>query len=81
MTLPHALSAIVQEVQPFEVAWQTIDGLEVRYATNGSGSEKVVLFSPWPESIFAFAPVGRADEAVRSARDRPAWLRAVAGAR
>src|SRR5258707_8621765 len=48
---------IVQEKQPFDVAWRTIDGLKVRYATNGSGGEKVVLFSPWPESIFAFAPV------------------------
>jgi len=48
---------IVQEQQPFDVTWRTIDGLNVRYATNGSGGEKVVLFSPWPESIFAFAPV------------------------
>jgi len=48
---------IVQEQRPFDVAWRTIDGLNVRYATNGKGDEKVVLFSPWPESIFAFAPV------------------------
>src|SRR5258707_13009081 len=48
---------IVQEKQPFDVAWRTIDGLKIRYATNGSGGEKVVLFSPWPESSFAFAPV------------------------
>jgi pimeloyl-ACP methyl ester carboxylesterase len=48
---------IVQEQPPFEVAWRTIDGLKVRYAANGRGDEKVVLFSPWPESIFAFAPV------------------------
>ena len=60
---------IVQEQQPFDVAWRTIDGLKVRYATNGrgeekgeekggeKGGEKVVLFSPWPESILAFAPV------------------------
>src|SRR5882672_8754163 len=47
----------MQEEPPFDVAWRTIDGLNVRYATNGSGDEKVVLFSPWPESIFAFAPV------------------------
>jgi pimeloyl-ACP methyl ester carboxylesterase len=47
----------VPEKPPFDVAWRTIDGLNVRYATNGSGAEKVVLFSPWPESIFAFAPV------------------------
>jgi hypothetical protein len=35
----------------------TIDGLEIRYATGGRGGKKVVLFSPWPDSIFAFAPV------------------------
>jgi pimeloyl-ACP methyl ester carboxylesterase len=48
---------IVQEQAPFDVAWRTIDGLKIRYATNGRGREKVVLFSPWPESIYAFAPV------------------------
>ena len=47
----------IQEQLPFDVAWQTIDGLKVRYATGGSGGEKIALFSPWPESIFAFAPV------------------------
>jgi pimeloyl-ACP methyl ester carboxylesterase len=45
------------ERPPFDVAWQTIDGLKVRYATGGSSGERIVLFSPWPESIFAFAPV------------------------
>jgi pimeloyl-ACP methyl ester carboxylesterase len=48
---------LTNDSKPFEVAWRTIDGLKVRYATGGKGSEKVVLFSPWPESIFAFAPV------------------------
>jgi len=48
---------ILQERQPFDVAWRTIDGLKIRFATNGNGDEKLVLFSPWPESIFAFAPV------------------------
>jgi pimeloyl-ACP methyl ester carboxylesterase len=47
----------VQEQPPFDVAWRTIDGVRIRYARTGTGSEKVVLFSPWPESIFAFAPV------------------------
>ena len=47
----------IQEQAPFDVAWRTIDGLKIRYATNGKGTEKLVLFSPWPESIFAFAPV------------------------
>jgi pimeloyl-ACP methyl ester carboxylesterase len=48
---------LTNDSKPFEVAWRTIDGLKVRYATGGKGSEKIVLFSPWPESIFAFAPV------------------------
>ena len=48
---------IAQEQPRFDVAWRTIDRLKVRYAANGRGDEKVVLFSPWPESIFAFAPV------------------------
>ena len=47
--------AIIPEQQPFDVAWRTIDGLKIRYATNGSGDEKVVFVSPWPESIYAFA--------------------------
>src|SRR5712675_694353 len=47
----------IQEQPPFDVAWQTIDGLKVRYAAGGSGGERIVLFSPWPESIFAFTPV------------------------
>ena len=47
----------IQEQPPFEVAWKTIDGLKVRYAAGGNSGERIVLFSPWPESIFAFAPV------------------------
>jgi pimeloyl-ACP methyl ester carboxylesterase len=49
--------SIVQEQPPFSAEWRTIDGLKIRYAKSGSGGEKVVLFSPWPESIFAFSPV------------------------
>ncbi len=47
----------VQEPRPFDVAWRVIDGLTIRYVTGGKGGEKIVLFSPWPESLFAFAPV------------------------
>ena len=47
----------IPERPPFDVAWQTIDGLKVRYAAGGNGGERIVLFSPWPESILAFAPV------------------------
>ncbi|HEX2461805.1 MAG TPA: alpha/beta hydrolase [Vicinamibacterales bacterium] len=50
-------NGVVHEPPPFEVAWRTIDVLKVRYAKNGTGNEKIVLFSPWPESIFAFAPI------------------------
>jgi pimeloyl-ACP methyl ester carboxylesterase len=48
-----------EEQPPFDVAWRTIDGLQVRYATGGSGGERIVLLSPWPESIFAFASIWR----------------------
>jgi pimeloyl-ACP methyl ester carboxylesterase len=48
---------VTNDSKPFEVAWRTIDGLNVRYASGGRSGEKVLLFSPWPESIFAFAPV------------------------
>jgi pimeloyl-ACP methyl ester carboxylesterase len=50
-------TGIDEEQQQLDVSWRTIDGLKVRYATNGKGNEKLVFFSPWPESIFAFAPV------------------------
>ena len=46
-----------QQQPPFDAAWRTIDGLKIRYARGGHGTEKIVLFNPWPESIFAFAPV------------------------
>ena len=48
---------ITHEQQPFDVAWRTVDGLKIRFATDGRGDEKVVFFSPWPESILAFTPV------------------------
>jgi pimeloyl-ACP methyl ester carboxylesterase len=48
---------LTNDSKPFEVAWRTIDGVKVRYATGGKSGEKILLFSPWPESILAFAPV------------------------
>jgi pimeloyl-ACP methyl ester carboxylesterase len=36
----------------------TIDGLRIRYADSGGRLEAVVLLtSPWPESVYAFAPM------------------------
>ena len=38
--------------------FQTIDGLRIRYADSGGSHEAVLLLtSPWPESIYAFAPM------------------------
>src|ERR1700704_5089283 len=36
----------------------TIDGLQIRYADSGGDRDQVVLLtSPWPESVYAFAPM------------------------
>jgi pimeloyl-ACP methyl ester carboxylesterase len=41
-----------------EPQFRTIDGLRIRYADTGGSREPVVLLtSPWPESIYAFAPM------------------------
>jgi pimeloyl-ACP methyl ester carboxylesterase len=40
------------------VGFRTIDGVRIRYADSGRSSKPaVVLTSPWPESVYAFAPV------------------------
>ena len=37
---------------------RTIDGVRIRYADSGSSQKPaVVLTSPWPESVYAFAPL------------------------
>jgi pimeloyl-ACP methyl ester carboxylesterase len=39
-----------------EPQFRTIDGLRIRYATGGGSQDPVVLLtSPWPESVYAFA--------------------------
>ena len=41
-----------------EPQFRTIDGLRIRYADSGGSKEPVLLLtSPWPESIYAFAPM------------------------
>jgi pimeloyl-ACP methyl ester carboxylesterase len=41
-----------------QVRFRTIDGLRIRYADSGGSNEPTVLLtSPWPESVYAFAPM------------------------
>ena len=38
--------------------FRTVDGVRIRYADSGGSHEPVVLLtSPWPESLYAFAPM------------------------
>jgi pimeloyl-ACP methyl ester carboxylesterase len=38
--------------------FRTVDGVRVRYADSGGSRQPTILFtSPWPESLYAFAPV------------------------
>lgn len=40
------------------VSFATFDGVRIRYAdSGGSSAPTVVLTSPWPESVYAFAPI------------------------
>ena len=40
------------------VRFRTIDGVRIRYADSGSPQKPaVVLTSPWPENVYAFAPI------------------------
>jgi pimeloyl-ACP methyl ester carboxylesterase len=40
------------------VDFRTVDGIRIRYADSGGSPEPVVLLtSPWPESLYAFAPM------------------------
>ena len=41
-----------------QVRFLTIDGVRIRYAdSGGSHGPTVMLTSPWPESLYAFAPL------------------------
>jgi pimeloyl-ACP methyl ester carboxylesterase len=41
-----------------EVRFLTVDGVRIRYADSGGAHEPVVILtSPWPESLYAFAPI------------------------
>src|SRR6516162_10750243 len=41
-----------------QVHFRNVDGIRIRYADSGGSREPVVLLtSPWPESVYAFAPM------------------------
>ena len=43
---------------PIQPRYFTVDGVSIRYAdTAGSTGPTILLTSPWPESLYAFAPV------------------------
>jgi pimeloyl-ACP methyl ester carboxylesterase len=40
------------------VRFRTVDGVRIRYADSGNSHKPaIVLTSPWPESVYAFAPI------------------------
>ena len=41
-----------------QARFRTVDGLRIRYADSGASREPTLLLtSPWPESVYAFAPM------------------------
>ena len=41
-----------------EVQFRTVDGVRIRYADSGGSQDPTILLtSPWPESVYAFAPI------------------------
>ena len=40
-----------------QVEFRTVDGVRIRYADSGSRGPALLLTSPWPESVYAFAPM------------------------
>jgi pimeloyl-ACP methyl ester carboxylesterase len=66
-------SSITTRLQP---QFRTIGGVSVRYADSGGSRDRVILLtSPWPESLYAFAPVwaSLADQARLFAIDLPGF--------
>ena len=41
---------------PIETQFRTVDGLSIRFAESEDRADDALLLSPWPESLFAFAP-------------------------
>jgi pimeloyl-ACP methyl ester carboxylesterase len=46
------------QLTAIEPEFRTVDGVRIRYADSGSPHERTVLLTcPWPESVYAFAPI------------------------
>jgi pimeloyl-ACP methyl ester carboxylesterase len=59
-----------------QVDFRTVDGVRIRYADSGGSKERTLLLtSPWPESVYAFAPMWAtlADHARPFAVDLPGF--------
>jgi pimeloyl-ACP methyl ester carboxylesterase len=58
------------------VDFRSVDGVRIRYAdSHGSEESTILLTSPWPESVYAFAPIwaSLADHARLFAIDLPGF--------
>jgi pimeloyl-ACP methyl ester carboxylesterase len=46
------------QLTAIEPEFRTVDGVRIRYADSGGRHERTVLLTcPWPESVYAFAPI------------------------
>ena len=54
MTDRSALSLSAPDAEP---TFRTIDGLSIRFVESDSRDADALLFSPWPESVFAYEPM------------------------
>ena len=56
--MTHVTTSAEAEASPqIQPQYLTIDGLSIRYAESGPHENHALLPSPWPESLFAFAPI------------------------
>ena len=73
----------MQAITAIEPQSRTVDGVRIRYADSRSSQEPTVLLtSPWPESIYAFAPTSERRDDLLSPRAMGEFLgRPVCGGR
>lgn len=45
-------------LETMQIGFRTVDGVGIRYADSGGiADQSILLTSPWPESVYAFAPI------------------------